>query len=120
MKYTSGIVASGTVITFRVGNFINAPSTEETATFTSIRTFDSDGDILEIYNEVVTPVTVTNDDPAAVTTKALSQSITSFSTAATYTITYTNINVMPSGSAFEITYPSTVTVPVTLTTCNIR
>jgi hypothetical protein len=36
-----------------------------------------------------------------------------------YTITYTAINRMPSGSSFLITYPNTVQAPVSLTTCEI-
>lgn len=39
--------------------------------------------------------------------------------ATAYTITYTAINPMPSGSAFLITYPATVSPASSLTTCQV-
>lgn len=41
------------------------------------------------------------------------------STATDYTIYYNNINAVSSGAAFQITYPSTITVPSSLTDCYI-
>ena len=64
-------------------------------------------------------ITVTMTTPAPILTKSLSQSTTALNTTAVYTVTYTNINAMPSGASFLITYPSMISPSTTLSTCSV-
>ncbi|CDW77580.1 UNKNOWN [Stylonychia lemnae] len=114
--FSGGQLVSGNQIVFKAGLLSNPPNTQESTEFDSIQLYDKTNSALETYND---PVTITMTTPATVTTKSLAQGVSSSSVATTYTITYSNVNKMAANSAFEITYPSTVTVPSSLTTCYI-
>jgi hypothetical protein len=64
-------------------------------------------------------VKISDTTPATVSTKSLTQTSMALATATTYTITYSTMNAHTAGGSFTITAPSTVTLPSSLSTCNV-
>ena len=81
---------------------INAPTTQKTSDFSAIEMRDSNGN--QIASSSTTVGGITNI-PAEVIIKGLVQYTKDLNVQSLYTITYTTMNAMPSGSTFLIKYP---------------
>jgi hypothetical protein len=98
-----------------VNGVTNPPSSKPSSAFISVYGTDSSGNT---YHSFTGSSAITNTIPATAS-GTLSQVNTAFGATTTYTITYSTMNAMASYPAWVITYPSSVTVPTKLTTCNV-
>ena len=114
--YSGGVLAAAQPFDFTISGLTNPPSTKPTDSFTGVAVTDSSNMQLTQYSG---SVTVTMTTPSTPTVYSLSQTSEALSTATTYTIQYASMNAMASGSAFEITYPSIVSISGSLTTCTV-
>ena len=80
----------------------------------SVNLVDSSGSSVNAY-AAASSTLIQNTQAAAITSATLSQSTVIASSSATYNFRFTPINAIPQNAKIELIYPSTVTVPTTIT-----
>jgi hypothetical protein len=117
MTFATTTVAAQTSISFQVTNVKNPPDTRPTSSFTQVRIEDSTS--LQLTQFVGNSILATSEF-ADIVTRSLSQSVLTISEPSDYTISFKNVNKMPSTAAFRIRYPSTVGVnAASVGTCRV-
>lgn len=89
-----------------VSGIRNAPSTKPSP-FSSVNFLDSQG---YVVSSVASDTTVTNREPAELTSFSINQDVLTHSAPAKFTIVFTPINPMPATGSVQVTYPSQVTM----------
>ena len=112
-SFTSGSVASGTQFDFTI-NTLGNPTSLAPFYMQSVNLVDSSGSSVNAY-VAASSTLIQNTQAAAITSATLSQSTVIASSSATYNFRFTPINAIPQNAKIELIYPSTVTVPTTIT-----
>ena len=112
-SFSSGSVTSGSQFDFTI-NTLGNPISLAPFTMQSVSFVDSGNYQVNSFS-TATSITIQNTQAGALTSSSLSQSSTVAGATATYTFSFTPTNAIPQNANIQVVYPSTVTVPSTIT-----
>lgn len=112
-SFSSGSVAAGSQFDFTI-NTLGNPISLAPFTMQSVSYVDSSNYQINSY-AAATSIAVQNTQAGILTGQTLGQSSTVAGATATYTFTFTPANAIPQNANIQVVYPSTITVPSTIT-----
>ncbi|CAI2372672.1 unnamed protein product [Moneuplotes crassus] len=113
ISYTGGGVSEGTQFDFTI-NTLGNPGSLAPVAMISAKLIDTNDNNVSGYT-TISSVTIQNNRAGALTGQRLQQSVTSAGQESTYTFTFTPTNPVPQNSKLELIYPSTYTIPSSIT-----
>lgn len=111
--FSSGSVSAGSQFDFTI-NTLGNPISLAPFTMQSISYVDSANYQVNSYSSA-TSIAIQNTQAGTLTSQSLGQSSTVAGSTSTYTFTFTPANAIPQNANIQVVYPSTVTVPSTIT-----
>jgi hypothetical protein len=112
-SFVGGTVASGTQFDFTI-NTLGNPISLAPYSMQSVKLTDSSGNNVNTYT-TASSITIQNTMAGTITSQSLSQDTVVAGATAVYTFTFTPANPIPQHAKLELVYPSTVTVPTSIT-----
>jgi hypothetical protein len=112
-SFTGGTVASGSQFDFTI-NTLGNPISLAQFPMRSISLRDASGNNVNTFTTVST-IIIQNTLAGTLTSQTLSQSTEVASAEAVYTFRFTPANAIPTNAKLELVYPSSVTVPTSIT-----
>ena len=111
--FSSGSVSAGSQFDFTI-NTLGNPISLSPFTMQSISYVDSASYQVNSYSSA-TSIAIQNTQAGTLTSQSLGQSSTVAGSTSTYTFTFTPANAIPQNANIQVVYPSTLTVPSTIT-----